>query len=174
MFRKILIIIVVLFVLGSLGYMGRKIYNKWDTYKNLIVDSPLPEFTFITLEGDTFRNDDLEKQTPAIFIFFSPKCSKCQTEAQELSDNIDLFKSTQIIFVSPFNKDTIEKFMYAFELEKHAQIKVLRDPLDRFYEIFGSNMFPSIYIYNKDHEFVDYFKGGVEIEELHDIIAKLN
>jgi len=68
--------------------------------------------------------------------------------------------------ISPASRESIEDFANNYHLPEFDNISILVDTLGDFHDIFGSNPFPTSFIYNKERKLVKQFKGEVTTEAL--------
>lgn len=165
--RKLLLGIIILFVVGLLAWLSFSIIQKAEEKEKLEAGAPLPSFSFEQLDGHAFRNSDLEPGQPLVFKYFNPECDHCQSETRELVQQIDLFKPDQIIMISPAVKDEVVDFKEAFELEKYPQIILLLDKDLVFDDLFGEAHFPCTYVYDAQHELIEFIRGEVKTTYIH-------
>jgi hypothetical protein len=163
--RVILVIVVFLFTLSAiflvLGIL-KKIQNQEQIAERL---SRLPSFSFVTLADEPFSSSEI-KRGPLLLVRFHPECEHCRYEISEiLKSNIPL-SGTSIILVSSAPPDSIRKFLNNFNYSGYPDVIPLMDPSYRFEDIFGSDIVPSNYIYDKDLELVKVLHGEVKTETI--------
>jgi thiol-disulfide isomerase/thioredoxin len=127
----------------------------------------LPKFSIMTLPDSTlFTREDLHKKKPIIIMLFSPDCEHCKHAMRDLIAGYDQWKKADLILVTSLEFEHIRKFYSEFKLAEYPNIVIGRDGgfnLGSFYKL---HQYPSIYVYNKKHEFVTEFIGSVNTEEL--------
>jgi peroxiredoxin len=128
----------------------------------------LPDFSYQTMDGKKFTNDNLNKNSRLLIVYFNPKCEICQRETSDILDNINYFNDIQILMVSPASKEDVEKFVKKFKLTDYHQITVLHDKDDVFYKQFGAIGYPTLYLYNKDRELIENYDTEVQFEDIKD------
>jgi len=163
--RVILVIVILLFTLSAiflvLGIL-KKIQNQEQIAERL---SRLPSFSFVTLADKPFNSSEI-KRGPLLLVRFHPECEHCRYEISEiLKSNIPL-SGTSIILVSSAPPDSIRKFLTCFDYSGYTNVIPLMDPSYRFGDIFGSDIVPSNYIYDKDLELVKVLHGEVKTETI--------
>ena len=154
----------------ALSYMGYSIYANMELKKKLATQTPMPEFVFQTLDGDRFTPANLKQEIPVMLVYFNPSCDECIEEAKQLMSHIDWFEDDQIIMVSPADSGALQQFASDFKLAGHPQITVLRDVKNSFLSLFGADVFPSIYAYNKYHKLAMYFRGGTKLQLVYKVM----
>jgi peroxiredoxin len=131
----------------------------------------LPNFSYQTMDGKKFTNDNLNKDSRLLIMYFDPLCDICQRETADILDNINYFKNIQIVMVSPAPKENVKKFVKQFKLYDYHQITVLHDKDDTFYKQFGAIGYPTLYLYNKDKVLIENFDTEVQFEDIKDAFS---
>ena len=83
---------------------------------------PLPEFNILLTDSTTWlstRNIPLGK--PIAFFYFSPNCSYCRAQTQEIVEETEELKDIQFYFVTSFPLPTLHNF----KKEKTVQKAIL-------------------------------------------------
>ena len=99
---------VVVLGLGLLCFLGYQVYAKMQ-YKQEVEAAlkTMPDFSFETLKGETFTQNNLDTDRPTVLIYFNSGCDYCQHEAQSIEQHIESFKEVQLVFVSYETKEAI-------------------------------------------------------------------
>jgi len=92
-----------------------------------------------------------------ILIFFQTDCDHCQREAEEISENLELFSAYELYFITVGNPADINKFAEDYGLQSNPKIKFVQTTVDQILNGVGPISTPSVYI----------FKGGKLVKELH-------
>ncbi|MBX9851522.1 MAG: peroxiredoxin family protein [Cytophagaceae bacterium] len=129
-------------------------------------EDKLPEFSYQTLDGKKFTNQDLKVNSRLMIVYFNPLCDVCKKETQEILGSIDYFKDIQIVMISPNGKEEIEGFVKQYNLAAHSQITVLHDAEDRFYKQFQALGYPSLYLYDHNKNLIVQFDSHTDISEI--------
>lgn len=125
----------------------------------------LPDFKFETLEGEAYNKQSLGDK-PVIVIHFSPHCGYTQQATSNLIDSINLFKDKQILMVTRFSKKDVSNFIQTFNLDKHKNITVVLDKKEKFADFFEPTGFPSFFLYDKDKNFIEKYRGLTDMKVL--------
>jgi len=168
--KKALFAILILSILTTLGFMGHSIMNKLELKKKLEKQTPVPEFAFETIGGQSFGKSNLISDVPVMIMYVNPTCDDCYLEIKNLLENINLFEDAQILMVSSNDMKLIKEFATYFDLQNYPQIKILRCDRERFVQDFGSAVPPSVFVYNKHHRLAKYFKGGAKMTLIHKVM----
>jgi peroxiredoxin len=126
----------------------------------------LPKFSYHTMDDRKFTNEDLNKDSRLLIVYFNPLCEACQKETSDIIDNINYFNDIQILMVSPARKEDVSRFIKKFKLNEYHQITVLHDRDDIFYRQFGAIGYPTLYLYNSKKELIDNYDYEVQFEDI--------
>ncbi len=161
--KKKLKIIIPIIALLLLGYLGYKLITKIQQKEEVAITlQTVPNFFFQNLDKTEFSNKNLEQNKATIFIYFNSECDYCQHEAENIAENLHLFKEVQILFVSAEPIITIKAFAENYNLNKSNSVKFLYDNTDTFATKFDANSIPYILIYNVNKELVKKQKGQLK------------
>lgn len=128
---------------------------------------PLPQFSVLLPDSATwYTKKDLPKNKKTLVLVFSPDCEHCQHETEMIKANIDKFKRTQILMVTPIAFDKTRKFYDKYNLKDYKNITVGYDPKFFFTGYFKLKMFPFIAIYDKKYELIKTFEGTAKMDDL--------
>lgn len=133
----------------------------------------LPSFTISMPSGKLFMNKDLKKNHPVMLFLFSVDCEHCQHETKAIVDNIDKFKGTEIVMITPFRHDAMTAFYNGYGIGRYPNIiKMGTDSTRRLNMFFQQAYFPGIYIYNKKNQLVYRHEGTTNIDTLLHYLKK--
>jgi len=125
----------------------------------------LPDFSFMTLDNAAFNSRDIESG-PLLIVRFHPDCEHCHYEISELVKNQPDLSDGMILLISYAPADSIRKFLNLFPGFGSGNIIPLADPSFKFGEIFGADIVPSNYIYDRDLNLVKILYGEVKSETI--------
>ena len=133
-------------------------------------DKKAPTFTITTIQGKEATHRILPtKYKFTCYIIFSPDCSHCEHEAEELTNNADKFKNVFFIWDSYREMDAIKKFASKYGLDRQANVLIGRDPTYSLASFFRPKMTPFVAIY-KNGGLLKVYEQGVKVSELIKII----
>lgn len=163
--RIILIVVVVLFALtATLLIAGTlKKINRQNQARERI--STLPVFSFMTLSDENFSSSEIKKG-PVLIVRFHPECEHCQYELTEIMKSDIPVMAEKVILISSAHPDSIRKFLDHLNYHDYPSIIALADKSYRFSDIFGKDIVPSNYIYNKELSLVKVLSGEVRTETI--------
>jgi len=133
-------------------------------------DKKAPAFTITTVQGKEATQRILPtKYKFTCYIIFSPDCSHCEHEAEELTNNADKFKNVFFVWDSYREMDAIKKFASKYGLDRQANVLIGRDPTYSLASFFRPKMTPFVAIY-KNGGLLKVYDQGVKVSELIKII----
>lgn len=162
--KPIIVIIIVLvagfMMLSTVNYLSKS--RKIDEQVAIV-----PQFSFTTLEGETFSNRNLKDSLSNIIInLFSPDCEHCQHMAMAITHHLERLKNWEILMVTPFSdSNTIARFVTKYRIDSFPNLHLLIDKEANVFKIFGSSVVPTFFIY-KENKLVKKIKGETKIENL--------
>lgn len=131
----------------------------------------IPEFSLLKTDGNWLVKQQLPEGKPVVFVYFSPDCQHCKTEAKDLAAAKDSVASIQFIWVSYHPIDRIRDFALKAGLDKQANHSFTRDPNYKIPSFFRVRFTPFVAVYNAKGQFVEAFEGGADVPT---IIASAN
>lgn len=154
----------------------------WHTAISQPADSLLPphkQFPFIPsfqlMKADSskfYMKDAIPKKTAAVVIIFSPGCSHCRHQAQEITSHIQLLANVHFLFATGYPINEMKQFISDYGLDKFPNIQVGYDwglNLNSFYKMRG---LPGIFVYNKKGKLVAEFSNNVTADVLAEAVKK--
>ncbi len=126
----------------------------------------LPNGQFTNLNNEDVCLHDYNG-LPMVVIYFHPECEHCQYEAQALRLNKEAFVNTQIIMIT--NDDSLSRlnqFVKQYQLWDLEAIDILMDKNDAFYKFFGTSIFPSVFIYDRNRQLQNKYLGETKPEAI--------
>lgn len=130
----------------------------------------LPDFSFLSLDSTSFSSSEI-KEGPVLIVHFHPECEHCQYEISELLKSNILESGTKVILVTSAIQDSVIQFRNRFTAIGTERLIILIDTAYIFANIFGKDMIPSNYLYNRELILIDALYGEYKIET---IINRLN
>lgn len=165
--KKITIAIISTLLIGVLGTLISLIYYKVEEKTQISSNrQTLPDFQFEKLDQTVFTNADLNESWPTVFIAFKPECGFCKEEGKAIEEHLEELQAINIVMVSYADVDQTMAFSEEYHLENEENLHFVLNKGDEFYQQFGSNSFPSIFIYNQHKELVKHYLGETKIEAI--------
>ncbi len=128
----------------------------------------IPSFKLMKVDSSTFYMKDVAgaKKQPTVVIVFSPSCSHCQHQAEEITSHMKDFENTTFLFVTGYPLTEIQQYINSYGLDKFPNIYIGQDygrNLASFYKI---KSIPGIFVYNKKGNLVQEYDTNVKAETL--------
>jgi thiol-disulfide isomerase/thioredoxin len=161
---KIIIGIVLISSIGYLGFsIGKKLNHKKEVAERI---QTIPVFSFKTLNGESFTQNDINTNLPKLFVYFNSECDFCHAEAKQIQEHLEQLKKVQLLFVSFEEPESIKKFAEKYDLLNKSNVLFLEDSTLLFAELFDAKSIPFMLLYSKENELIQKFKGATKIEKI--------
>ena len=137
------------------------------------IPKTIPAFEYINIDKDNiFSDKDISKKGQTLIIFYTTECIHCQIAVEHMNDNYEKFKNTNIIFVTTYPKEEINRFFdtYGTHFKDAKNVTKLFDSNDEFLFSFNPVSFPSFYLFDKDKKLITYKKGSIEFRDIFNYI----
>jgi thiol-disulfide isomerase/thioredoxin len=132
----------------------------------------VPPFKLLLTDSTWYTKEDLPKKKPIVVIYFSPDCSHCQWEAQQIVDSMEYLSNAFFVFASYKKMPEIKEFAEKYKLLAQPNIKVGRDTAYFIPSFFRVKFTPFIGMYDEDGKFVKAFPKGATIEDLRAVLER--
>lgn len=152
------------------GFIGFAVWptSKRDVPKEII---SLPSVNLLLTDSQTVINTASATKNKAVIVFyFDPSCDHCQKETEDILANKDIFKNMNFYFISLDSMRRIRSFVDHYKLKEFPEITVVKDHEFKALSIFQIKSIPTNVVYNRKHELVKIFIGGVKVGDLKKII----
>ena len=130
------------------------------SFQLLLAQSPIPAFSFQTLEDEPFTQEQLPQDQSILIMRFDPYCEHCDQQAEWIAEAADSFKDIHMVFVSFLDEpDAIQDFeeRHFGEVELN-HLLFLRDPDYKFEDYFGyTDESLVLYLYKPGKKSLKYF-----------------
>ena len=128
----------------------------------------MPDFNFLTTNGENFKKTDLKKGHKTLIVFFDATCSHCQKAGTFFNSHLEDLKPYNVLFITMDEDKAIQLFMkdYAPLIPNDKNVKILRDTARYFVPNFLPKRFPAIYVYDKTHELELYTNDEKKLDEV--------
>ncbi len=126
-----------------------------------------PPITLLLPDGvSLFTKNSLPKNSAVLLMLFSPECSHCKEETENIVTHIAEFKDIQIVMVTPMPFESMLAFREKYGLAKHKNITVAQDNKVMLPTFFMINNLPYLAFYNTKKELIDTFEGSMSVENM--------
>ncbi len=140
-------------------------FNQAPTKPSYLQYPIIPAFPLTLPDGHVITKKDLKKEKTMVFVF-SVECDHCKHLTEELLQNIDKFKNTQILMVTPFQVDQMKEYYNHYNIAKYPNIIMASEPTRQIMYFYDLKFFPGLYIYTAKDKFVHGFEGTAKIDSL--------
>jgi peroxiredoxin len=136
------------------------------------VGQPVPAFEAGTLDGKTFRMQDLKGKT-VLLNFFATWCPSCKAELPELQKQVwERFQARGLVLLA-IGREHSEKELERFRKENGYTFDFAPDPKREIFKLFATQNIPRNVLVGKDGT-VAYHGVGYEPEEFRSLIASID
>lgn len=143
-------------------------YQKVAHYKSTIATLPDVNLVDFALFKDAFYDEG----TIDSFLIFNSECSFCLDEVEDIVDNIELFEHVNFYLVTNETEEHLKTYSEDSEFLGIENFTILKDDNEFFYNFFGKPVTPSIYVYSKDGNLIDYHNGFAPLHKLKPMIGE--
>lgn len=127
----------------------------------------LPPLQLLQVDSSTLGKKDLKKNLGTIIMYFSPTCTHCIHQTEDIIRQINDFQKIQIVMATyePFNDMT--EFYKKYNLAKYPNIKLGRDTKFLLPPYYRIKSFPFFALYDKSGKFITVIdESNVPVEKL--------
>lgn len=165
--KKILKIVIPIFFITALCFLGYQIVNKINHKKEIAANiKTIPAFQYQNLKGESFSNKNLETDAPTLFIYFNSECEYCNEEAQMIQESVNKFRPYQLVFISFEKPELIKTFAQKHNLLNYDNIHFVCDTKVSFATTFDVQSLPCLVLYDKNQQLIEKKKGQTKVETL--------
>ena len=169
--RKLITGIVALLLLFTISFLVAGIVRK--SNEKEITDnriSSLPVFTFVDLTGEKFSSGCI-REGPVLIVKFHPECEHCQYEISEILRSKIPGSGIKVLLITNAGRKNVLDFLSQFDITGYHNIIPLIDTAFIFSDVFGKDLVPSNYIYNKELKLVKALYGEYKIEKIQNLLG---
>jgi thiol-disulfide isomerase/thioredoxin len=121
------------------------------------------------LLGDSttiYTKRNIPSDKPVLVMIFSPECSHCQHETEEIIAHKEQFKDVQILMVTFHPLWQMNEFVEKYKLKEQPNIVVGKDVYLLLPGFFAFHNLPFHALYDKKGELLKVFEGSMDIEKI--------
>lgn len=166
--RTIILLSIALTLLNSCNLKEKKAQKEYqeDIIKSTLIEvgQQVPEFKYITLDGDTININDLKGKV--VFMnFFATSCPICMKELPFVEKEIHAkFRDNEDFELIVFGREHIADEMIAFKEKFGYTFNVVPDPGRKIYSLFAEKYIPRNIVLNREGEIIYQVTGFTEEE----------
>ncbi|RFS20960.1 hypothetical protein DVR12_16545 [Chitinophaga silvatica] len=132
----------------------------------------IPAFPMTLPDGHVITKNDLKKNVKTLVFVFSVDCDHCKHLTEEMLQNIDKFKNTQVLMVTPFKVDQMKEYYEQYKIKDYPNIIMASEPTRQIMYFYDLHYFPGLFIYDKKHQLVKGLEGDVKVDTLLSYLNK--
>lgn len=126
-----------------------------------------PAFPLLKTDSSKFNSVSVfQKNHETVVIYFSPTCSHCQHQAEEITSHMKDFEGVKFLFVSSYTMDDINQYVSAYGLNHFSNITVGQDAAFNMGRFFELKSLPGIFVYDKKGKLKASYDTNVHADEL--------
>ena len=139
-------------------------------------DSTLPPFKrfptyppiqlLLSDSSTLFSKSDLPAGKPVFLLIFSPECSHCQQEAEQIYANHEKLKDIQIVLATMHPLWMMKDFIRNYHLDEMKNVVVGRDIHYLTPAFYAIRHLPFYALYNKKGQLVRAGDGNIEVDQV--------
>jgi thioredoxin-related protein len=127
----------------------------------------IPSFDLLKTDSSThLTRADINTKHKTIIMFFSPECTHCQHQTEDMIAAIDSLKDIQIVMATYQPFDEMVAFNQKYNIEKYSNIKLGRDIKYFFPPFYKMKSLPHLALYNNKGNYITSFEGNQKIAVL--------
>lgn len=126
----------------------------------------IPAFPLTLVNGQTITKNDLKKNVQTLVFIFSVECDHCKHMTEEVEKNIDKFKNTQIVMITPFQPERMKEYYDTYHIKNYPNITMASEATRQIMYFYDLHYFPGLYIYDKKGKFVKGWEGTAKLDSL--------
>ena len=164
--KKPLLILLILSVLGAIGWLFLKSYKGIHAKKKAAQQvQTLPAAAFLSLDSTFVPIKNTQRPT-AIF-YFDPHCEHCQQEAATLVKEAQQFKDVQVYWLSSASLADLRTFEVQYGLQKKlSMLQIGQISAEVADKQFGFRTVPTILLYNQAGTLTKKYVGETKTEAI--------
>jgi thioredoxin-related protein len=114
----------------------------------------------------TYTKAQIPKNKPVLFMIFSPDCSHCQHETEEIKAHMEELKDVQIIMITFHPLWVMNDFISTYGLKEYTNIVVGKDVNYITMGFYQLHNLPYMAMYNKKGYLIEGFEGSLPIPKV--------
>jgi len=129
----------------------------------------IPAFDLLKTDSSThITQADVIAKHRTMIMFFSPDCTHCQHQTEDMLAAIDSLKDIQIIMATYQSFEEMVAFNQKYSIYKYSNIKMGRDIKYFFPPFYRMKSLPHMALYNEKGNYITSFEGNQKIAKLLD------
>ena len=152
--------------LSSFAYAQK---DSTDTTAPFRKNAGIPAFDLLKTDSSTHITlADIKGKYKTLIMFFSPECTHCQHQTEDMIAAMDSLKDIQIVMATYQPFEEMVAFNKKYEIEKFGNIKMGRDTKYFLPPYYRMKSLPYLALYNSKGNYITSFEGNQKIAKLLD------
>jgi thioredoxin-related protein len=127
----------------------------------------IPSFDLLKTDSSThLTKADLNAKRKTLIMFFSPECTHCQHQTEDMLAAIDSLKDIQIVMATYQPFEEMVAFNQKYGIEKYSNIKLGRDIKYFFPPFYQMKSLPHLALYDSKGNYITGFEGNQKVSKL--------
>jgi len=129
----------------------------------------IPSFDLLKPDSSThLTKADISGKHKTLLMFFSPECTHCQHQTEDMLAAIDSLKDIQIVMATYQPFEEMVAFNQKYGIEKYSNIKLGRDTKYFLPPYYRMKSLPFLALYDTRGNYIISFEGNQKIATLLD------
>ena len=147
--------------------------NADDSLEASLRKKGIPTFDLLKTDSSShITKADILPKHKTLIIFFSPDCSHCQHQTEDIIAGMDSLKDVQIVMATYQPFETMVAFNQKYEIEKYSNIKMGRDVSYFFPPFYKMKSLPHLALYNDKGVYITGFEGNQKVATIVEAFDK--
>jgi peroxiredoxin len=125
--------------------------------------SQLPALDLTSIDGSIFR---LQGGRPVVLMYFNSQCDHCQAQLNAMREQMNLFSSATIVFMSSQSLDELSRIAAIFDFIVFQNVHFVQSKPEQLSEKFGVMSLPQIFVYSAEGNLKKVFSGETAPSEI--------
>ena len=127
----------------------------------------IPAFDLLKTDSTShITKADIIAKHKTLIMFFSPECTHCQHQTEDMIAAIDSLKDIQIIMATYQPFEEMVAFNQKYKIDKYGNIKMGRDTKYFFPPFYRMKSLPHLALYNAKGNYITSFEGNQKISTI--------
>ncbi len=127
----------------------------------------IPPFDLLQTDSSThLTKANINQKHKTLLMFFSPECTHCQHQTEDMLAAIDSLKDIQIVMATYQPFEEMLAFNQKYEIAKYSNIKLGRDTKYFLPPFFRMKSLPYLALYDGKGNFITSFEGNQPVAKL--------
>lgn len=127
----------------------------------------IPPFDLLKTDSSShITKESINTKHKTLLMFFSPECTHCQHQTEDMLAAIDSLKDIQIVMATYQPFEEMVAFNQKYSIEKYSNIKLGRDTKYFLPPYFRMKSLPFLALYDKKGNYITSYEGNQKVAKL--------